>query len=250
MEELDRSSRVLIAEEATKEGSRLHADQVLQDYDTTLAPYEARTLPETPSFTLEQQNSLLEQERYFADQKEWRSIYLKGLERGLDENKEVALAVYRSNNPTRNDRPEGYQVRSWDDTAHEWKWLDVANVIVKNEEFDAVSGSLFTIAIVLQNGQTLEIVLHNSFDDRNQHRQELQSARYTAYPETEFSPVSPPKKDVPERGVIPSSITPMPVQLSEEQKDERDIKRVRNKDRRARTRSLVGASAVHLHDRY
>ena len=229
------------------------ADQPLSSgYEPTLVSYET-VAGQEPSLTAEQQQRLLEIEKNFAEQREWRSLYLQGVQPGLDKVSDVQIALYRSDNPLRNDNPEGYQVRFWNGEQADWLWQDILNVetlveIKKSKEH--ADNYEVTNRLIFKNGQTLELLFWNSFDGREGLKQEFGSARFTEFPETEFVSIAPPKVISPTRGTIPSPIQHIPIALSLEEQDLLKRQRIQNRERHKELRiknayhQRLGAGAV------
>ena len=226
-----------------------------ENYDTILEPYEI-DIPQKQSFSEIQQESLLDIEANFAGEelypakKEWNSIYVSGHQPGLDDGHDENIAIYRSKNPDKNGNKEGWQVYIWGQDQSQWHWQDILNV-EKGEAYQEEGRPgefLNRNYLVMENGQTLEIVLINKFG-----KLEIDSVRYTQYPETDFQEVKSPRKHSDNRGSIPSQLEQIHMKLSPEQIKELQNKRIQNQyerqSRRNRSR-LIGANALHHGLRY
>ena len=199
------------------------------DYDTILESYEI-DIPQKQSSTEKQQESLLDIEANFAGEelypgkKEWNSIYVSGHQPGSDDGHDENIAIYRSKNPDKNGNKEGWQVYIWDQDQSRWRWQNILNV-EKGEAYQEVGRpgeSLNPNYLVMEeNGQTLEIVLINKFG-----KLEIDSVRYTQYPETDFQEVKSPRRHSDNRGSIPSQLEQIHMKLSPEQIEELEKQRI------------------------
>ena len=225
------------------------------DYDTILESYEI-DIPQKQSSTEKQQESLLDIEANFAGEelypgkKEWNSIYVSGHQPGSDDghDENIAIyrsknpdkngnqpgsddghdeniAIYRSKNPDKNGNKEGWQVYIWDQDQLQWHWQNILNV-EKGEAYQEEGRPgefLNRNYLVMEDGQTLEIVLINKFG-----KLEIDSVRYTQYPETDFQEVKSPRRHSDNRGSIPSQLEQIHMKLSPEQIEELEKQRIQN----------------------
>lgn len=222
-----------------------------QDYESALRDYEEEPTAKG-SFPPEQQEKLLEIEEGFVGQTEWRSMYVRGRQRGLDENDEVNLAIYMSENPERNVTSEGWQVRMWDDAKNDWCWQGVNYAVRDEPSLSSNSGEFpITTQLILENGKTLGVCLVNKFADQGEITQELRSVQFTSIPETKFESVSVPTSGSHEdsRGAISSKIKHIPDELSDREAKELEYKRLANQERYRQIRSKHGLGATAVGDR-
>ena len=198
------------------------------DYDTILESYEI-DIPQKQSSTEKQQESLLDIEANFAGEelypgkKEWNSIYVSGHQPGSDDGHDENIAIYRSKNPDKNGNKEGWQVYIWDQDQLQWHWQNILNV-EKGEAYQEEGRPgefLNRNYLVMEDGQTLEIVLINKFG-----KLEIDSVRYTQHPETDFQEVKSPRRHSDNRGSIPSQLEQIHMKLSPEQIEELEKQRI------------------------